>query len=462
MKFSLYSRLVILPLGLCMMILVMVSNASAEWKESVLYSFQGGTDGATPAGGVVFDKAGNLYGTTTDGASDSCRSLFACGTVFQLAPPVKKGDPWTETVLYVFQGAPVGDGASPFGGLVIDSAGNLYGTTGYGGIGTCLASGTDVGCGTVFELSPPAQKGGAWTETVLYSFQGNTDGQLPLGNLVFDLKGNLYGATEYGGGYGSCNAPYDQHCGTAFELSPPAQKGGAWTETLLYSFRGSASKDGANPNGGLIFDSKGAIYGTTQFGGNLEQGCRLDQGEGCGTVFTLKPPAKKGGTWAERILYRFKSDPDAGEPVAGLVFDTSGNLYGTTLGGGKTGLGTIFQLKRGIGSRWIETVLYRFDDGKAGAYPMAGLIFDSSGDIYGTVSGGHQFRGDFFRMKPPGRKGGGWSLTVLYGFTGSPDAAHPAASLLPDQAGNLYGTTQWGGTGQSCQGGCGTLVEVSP
>ena len=146
------------------LIMALAVGATAEWKEQVLYSFQGGTDGSTPVGEVVFDSAGNLYGATSVGGTSQC------GTVYQLSPPVKVGDPWTETVLYNFQCKTSNDGAYPFGGLVIDGAGNLYGTTAYGGAGNCILVSGLAGCGTVYELSPPAQKGGAWTETILYSF----------------------------------------------------------------------------------------------------------------------------------------------------------------------------------------------------------------------------------------------------------------------------------------------------
>src|SRR5579872_6295890 len=202
MRLNLRIRFFVHPLALCVAILVLASMASAEWKEKVLYSFQGGTDGATPAGGVVFDQRGNLYGATLDGGSSSCPSPQQCGTVYQLAPPAQKGGAWAETVLYVFKGHDQNDGASPEGGLIIDNAGNLYGTTGYGGSGPCILLGTAVGCGTVFELSPPAKQGDPWKETVLYSFQGNKDGYVPFGDLVFDRFGNLYGGTLYGGGLG--------------------------------------------------------------------------------------------------------------------------------------------------------------------------------------------------------------------------------------------------------------------
>jgi hypothetical protein len=157
------------PPLLLMLILMLASVASAAWKEKVLYSFQGGANnGSVPAGGVVFDPQGNLYGVTSDG-----------GGVYQLAPPAQRGGAWTETVLYVFQGNTTGDGATPEGGLVIDGASNLYGTTTYGGTGNCVLLGVLVGCGTVYELSPPKQKGGPWTETVLYSFPTAKQGYFP-------------------------------------------------------------------------------------------------------------------------------------------------------------------------------------------------------------------------------------------------------------------------------------------
>ena len=444
-------------LGLFMVVLVLGASASAEWKEKVLYSFQGGaTDGALPAGGVVFDGAGNLYGATTQGFG-FCPPA-QCGSVFQLVPPVKKGDPWTETVLHVFTGN--GDGDTPIGGLVIDSAGNLYGTAGYGGTGNCVLLGTKVGCGIVYEMTPPQSKGGAWKESVLYSFQGGKDGYLPVGNLTFDRAGNLYGATQFGGGFGSCDAPFYQYCGTVFELSPPTKKGGKWKEKVLHSFKNGT--DGANPNGALAFDGKGAIYGTTYAGGN--QSCRTDTSVGCGTVFALQPPAKRGGAWTEKIRHRFDGE-DGSNPAASVVFDGNGNLYGTTFFGPPNGFGLIFELKKpsGKSTSWTEMVLRLFNNESNGGSPISGLVFDAIGDLYGTASAGDEFRGgNVFRMKPSGETEGDWTLTVLYGFMGHPDAAHPAASLVFDKAGHLYSTTQWGGTGQSCQGSCGTVFELQP
>jgi hypothetical protein len=464
------SRFAIRLVGLFTVILALGVAASAEWKEKVLYSFQGLPDGSLPVGAVVFDKAGNLYGATTEGGSSSCISVAQCGTVYQLAPPAKKGDPWTETVLYVFKGNASKDGASPAGGLVIDSAGNLYGTTAYGGTGNCVLLGTLMGCGTVFEMSPPKQNGGKWTERVLYSFPTAKQGYLPNGDLVSDSAGNLYGATEFGGGFGTtCNGFY-RYCGAVFELSPPKTKGGKWTEQVLYGFKGVAVGaqfgDGANPNGGLVLDRKGAIYGTTYFGGNNVKGqCQGGVGgTGCGIVFKLTPPNQKGGKWTKKVLHQFNGQ-DGANSTAGVVFDGSGNLYGTTFAGPPNGSGLIFELKKPSGKvhSWTEVVLCLFNNQSNGGSPISGLVFDASGNLYGTASAGDEFRGgNVFRLKPPSPMTGGWTLQVLHGFTGSPDAAHPAASLIFDKAGNLHSTTQWGGTGQSCQGGCGTVFEVWP
>jgi hypothetical protein len=437
--------------------------AKASWKEKVLYSFQGGTDGSTPAGGVVFDAAGNLYGATTNGGASNCRGPFQCGTVYQLRPPAKQGDPWTETVLHVFKGSDGNDGASPFGGLIMDAAGNLYGTTGYDGNGNCMLFGSRVGCGIVYELSPPVQKGGDWTETVLYNFQGNTDGQLPVGDLVFDKQGNLYGATQYGGGFGSCNAPFDQHCGTIFKLNPPKTKGGKWTEKVLHSFKGGT--DGANPNGGLVFDGKGAVYSSTYYGGSEKGECNGGvAGTGCGTVFALIPPTKKGGAWTEKILHRFNGQ-DGDNPAAGVIFGGNGYLYCTTFGGGGGNFpsGTVVQFVPNSGM-WTERVLNSFQDGKDGGEPRGGVVFDAKGNLYGTATnGGTVGGGTVFSLKPTNQVPS-WGFATLYTFTGAPDGSSPAGSLIFDKTGNLYGTTEQSGyTGQGCGHlGCGTVFLLKP
>jgi hypothetical protein len=439
--------------------------ARAEWKEKVLYSFQGGTDGSTPAGGVVFDAAGNLYGATEQGSGSDCKPISWCGTVFQLKPPAKQGDPWTETVLHAFAGVTSTghDGAVPAGGLVIDAAGNLYGTTAYGGSGDCVLAGIKGGCGTVYELEPPKTKGGAWTYRILYSFQGGKDGDFAWGDLAFDHAGNLYGATQFGGGFGSCDSPFYQFCGTVFELSPPKTKGGTWKEKVLYSFRGG--KDGANPNGGLVFDGKSVIYGTTHSGGNPT--CKGDGYSGCGTLLSLTAPIKEGGTWTKKILHTFAAASDGALPNGSLVFDAKWRLYGTTESGGN-GDGTAFKVTPpgGNGTRWRETVLHVFRSCGVpdGCLPSSGLVFDSTGSLSGvTCCGGSDGGGTVFRLWPV-ELGKSWAFSVPHTFTGTPDGSYPAARVTFDKSGNLYGTTQQSGyTGGGCGSyGCGTVFMVTP
>lgn len=184
-------------------VVALAGHASADWKEKVLYSFQGLPDGADPAGEIAFDGAGNLYGATLDGGADNCPGIAQCGAVFQLEPPTQKGGAWSESLIYVFKGKSYDDGETPGGGVIFDKTGNLYGTTSYGGSGDCVLLGIKVGCGVVYKLTPPKQKGGAWSESVIYSFKGGKDGYLPNGDLTFDAAGNIYGATEFGGGKGT-------------------------------------------------------------------------------------------------------------------------------------------------------------------------------------------------------------------------------------------------------------------
>jgi uncharacterized repeat protein (TIGR03803 family) len=437
--------------------LTLAVPASAEWKEKVLYSFQGGTsDGSVPAGGVVFDPQGNLFGATTDGGPASCKPIgSACGTVFQLSPPAQKGGSWTETLIYQFQGKGSDDASVPNGGLIRDTAGNLYGVTAYGGTGDCVLLSVPAGCGAVYEISPPKQKGGAWTETILYSFPTTKQGYFPNGNLVFDSAGNLYGATSFGGTKGTtCDKFYGGQCGTVFKLSPPKTKGGKWTEEVLHSF--ASGTDGANPNGGLVLDGAGNVYGTTFAGGT----------PGWGTVFKLNPPKQKGGAWAEKQIHVFSVLSDGASPSAGVVFGKNGMLYGTTYAGGTRGNGVVFDLAPPKGGRgpWRESVLHRFTDGNDGSSPRASLVFDGVGNLYGTtnLATSQSARGNIFRLKPPGQKEGGWVFSVIYTFKASPDGEFPASSLVFDKADNMYGTTQEGGAGTACDFGCGAVFGVSP
>jgi hypothetical protein len=298
-------------------------------------------------------------------------------------------------------------------------------------------------------------------------FRAETTANFPWGDLVFDNKGNLYGATQFGGGKGTTCDPFYQYCGTVFELNPPTTGGGKWKEKVLHRFVGVASGqqlgDGADPNGGLVLDSKGSIYGTTYFGGSVKGECNGGSGgTGCGTVFEIIPPAKKDGAWAESVIYRFNGS-DGATPAAGIIFNGTGHLYGTAFAGANNGDGAVFELvapKEGQGP-WKETMLCRFKDGSDGENPRAGLTLHTDGNLYGATYAGSAFSGTVFRLTPPKDKGDAWTLGILHGFTGSPDGAQPAANLIFDKEGNFYSTTQLGGTG-GCTFGCGTIFEVFP
>jgi uncharacterized repeat protein (TIGR03803 family) len=283
-------------------------------------------------------------------------------------------------VLFSFNGT---NGQYPRSGLIFDAAGHLYGTTGYGGSssssGACSSGVSLKGCGTVFELKQRA--GGRWAETVLHNFNfDGTDGYGPAGSLVFDTRGNLYGTTGQGGANG---------WGTVFELSHAT--GGSWTETLLHSFNNNGT-DGFGPTGALIFDASGNLYGVTAGGGGASAR---------GTVFELTPAA--GGNWTETLLYSFQDNgADGIIPTAGLIFDASGNLYGTTGNGGSLGFGTAFKLTPTAGGLWTETLLHSFGGSNDGQYPLASLILDAAGNLYSTTSagGGRCSCGTVFKVTP--------------------------------------------------------------
>ena len=323
----------------------------------------------------------------------------------------------TESVVYSFSGPT--DGTSPGGTLVADGAGNLYGTTPYGG------SATSCSCGTVFELSPPTTAGGSWTETILYSFAGGSDGAYPSDALIFDAAGNLYGTTPDGG---------IDNRGTVFELSPPATPGASWSETVLWRFPDSRLK-GYIPEGKLVIDANGNLYGTTQFGGANFSSCN------CGTVFELVKPTGTSTSWAERVLYNFGAVANDGtSPARNLVF-RGGMLYGATTSGGTNNMGTVFQLTRQPGL-WAETVLFNFS-GTDGDIPQ-GITFDPAGNLFGVAYGGGAVCdcGVVYELSPPAVAGNPWTQTVLYNFTGKSDGAQPFAPLARDAAGNLFGTTR--------------------
>jgi uncharacterized repeat protein (TIGR03803 family) len=341
-------------------------TSSGTWEETVLYAFTGQTDGGNPLGGVVLDSAGNLYGTTSTGS-------VSAGTVFKLAPPASGGQ-WQFSVLHSFI---FKDGESPYAGLVIDSAGNLYGTTKYGGASNL---------GTVFKVSPVS--GGGWKETVLHSFAGGNDGSGPEAPLVLDAAGNLYGTTVLDGPLGA---------GTVFKVTP-LFSGGGWKKTELHAFS-NKGKGGAFPSAGLARDEAGNLFGTTPIGGDSSVSCTAP-GSGCGTVFKLSPLASGG--WVFHILHTFTGGSDGGEPLAGLTLGASGSLNGATfLGGGSStgcpnneGCGVVFKLSPVSGGGWKETVLHAFTDGSDGGNPRGSLILDTEGNLYGTANtGGSQFEG---------------------------------------------------------------------
>jgi len=417
--------------------------------EQVLYAFQGGSDGGVVNGGPIFDSSGNLFGVTQFGGGGPCDNIHlpsGCGAVFELSPSGNGG--WTEILLHSFQGS---DGEGPSGELILDHAGNLYGTT-LGGANYL---------GTVFELSPNGS--GEWTETTLYTFQGGSDGAAPRGGLIVDQSGNLYGtASEGGEGTGECGVG----CGTVFELSPNGS--GGWTETTLYTFQGGS--DGFAPAGGLIFDQSGNLYGMTIWGGGT--GC---YGAGCGIVFELSPNGSGG--WTETDLYTLQGTLFApyGGLGLGLILDQSGNLYATTSQGGGPGCGFdgcgfVFELSPNGSGGWRETTLYTFQGGSDGWAPVGRLTFDQSGNLYGTtIHGGGTGCGSVgcgtvFELSPNGS--GGWTEALLYAFQGGSDGDDPPYALIFDQSGNLYSTTQSGGGSSGCDfegfdNGCGVVFEVT-
>jgi uncharacterized repeat protein (TIGR03803 family) len=357
----------------------------------VLYKFcstANCADGANPYAGLIFDSVGNLYGTTGGGGFSRCFVYNGCGTVFELTPGADGN--WTEKVLYNFCSATnCADGAIPYAGLIFDSAGNLFGTTSGGG---SFSNCPEQGCGTVFELTPGDD--GKWTEKVLHRFTFGPpayDGTTPeFGSLIFDKVGNLYGTTFYGG---KCvDGP---GCGTVFQLKRHAK--GRWTEEVLYSFQANG-KDGLNPYFGLVFDAAGNLYGTTYVGGrSILSGSSLSCYQGCGTVFQLTPGTE--GRWTEKVLYSFNGK-DGDRPVDNLVLDTKGNLYGNTNAGGTYDRGTVFRLSRVAGGKWKE-LLYSFKPGEDGSSPNGGLMFDSAGNLYGTTfAGGDHSAGTVYKFIP--------------------------------------------------------------
>jgi uncharacterized repeat protein (TIGR03803 family) len=345
-------------------------------KETVLYSFTGGADGSQPHAGVIRDSAGNLYGTTRFGGTYNSGLVYKVDTAGQ------------ETVLYSFTGGT--DGGDPDrAGVIRDSVGNVYGTTLHGGA---------FKSGLVYQLDKTGK------ETVLYSFTGGVDGGYPFTGVIRDSLGNLYGTTAGGGASG---------WGTVYEVDTSGH------ETVLYSFTGGA--DGRQPQAGVIKDSAGNLYGTTEFGGM----------SGVGVVY------KVDKTGRETVLHSFTGGADGNSPdSAGVVRDSAGNLYGATSLGGTPGEGVVYK----VDNTGQEKLLYVFPGVADGDFPEAGVIRDSAGYLYGTTSyGGASSWGVVYKVDETGKE------TVLYSFTGGSDGGQPQAGVIRDSAGNLYGTTLFGG-----------------
>ncbi|MBT9096464.1 hypothetical protein KFZ76_01915 [Methylovulum psychrotolerans] len=377
-----------------------------------------GSNGQVPFSELVSDASGNLYGTTSQGGTSNI------GTAFRLSPPTAGQSQWTLTTLANFNPT---SGGSPLAALVKDVSGNLYGTTSQGGAKNW---------GAVFKLSPPAAGQSQWTLATLVNF-GFSNGADPMGGLVRDTSGNLYGTTAQGG----ANA-----WGTAFKVSPPAVGKTKWTLTTLTTFN---IQNGGSPMAGLIMDASGNLYGTTITGGS--------NSSGSGTVFRLSPPAAGKTKWTRTTLATFNGTNGA-VPAGKLLLDASGNLYGTTTTGTISGLGTVFKLSSPAAgqTRWKLTTLTTFN-GTNGGTPTAGLVKDTSGNLYGTTSGQRTTSlGTVFKLSPPVAGQTKWTLTTLVGFNDT-DGRMPTAGLMRDTAGNLYGTTTAGGAY-----GFGTVFKVSP
>jgi uncharacterized repeat protein (TIGR03803 family) len=409
-RLTLFAAIFVVVAGLLLTIPLFAATG-----EKVLHSFNpDNNDGLNAYAGLVFDESGNLYGTTLYGGT------YGTGIVFELIPGMNGS--WTEKVLHNFGKSE--DGAFPFTGMIFGASGHLYGTT-YGG-------GTE-GDGTVFELTQSAN--GSWTEKVLHSFGTGQDGVSPEAGLILDQAGNLYGTTTVGGTHDD---------GAVFELMPGMD--GLWSEKILHNFNPN-THDGLYPEAALIFDSSGNLYSTTYGGGTHDNG----------TVFELIP--RMNGSWTEKVLHSFNfKGKDGSVPEAGLIFDQSGNLYGTTTQGGAYDNGTVFELVPAANGTWTETLVHSFNHNThGGTIPFAGLIFDQSGNLYGTTSAGgaHEF-GTVFELTPG--KGGKWTEKVLHSFNPNGyDGLTSYCGLIFDQHGHLYGTTFGGG-----RYGNGTVFEVLP
>jgi uncharacterized repeat protein (TIGR03803 family) len=408
-----------LPMALLLIAFGLPSYASAS-TEQVLHAFTGGSDGIQPEGRLVLDSAGNLYGTSSSGGANNA------GVIFKLTPT--SSGPWQESILYQFTGGR--DGANPRG-LAFDSAGNLYGIAVNGGTPTVgVPDCKRYGCGTIFKLSSTQ---GGWKFQLLHTFTGAFDGALPQG-ITLNAAGDVF-VTTY--------SSYPNQ-GTIFELSSSS---GVLKGSVVHVFI-EATGDGALPIRPVVIDSAGNLFGAAWFGGRLGQGA----------VYEVSPTAT--GQWTESVINSFNTTLGS-EPYTSLVFDSAGNLFGTTTSGGEFDLGTVFELSPSSTGQWTETLIVSFQNASDGGIPHDGMAIDASGNLYGvTLNGGLCYNcGTVFKLSPS--SGGGWGFDTLYSFTGTSDGADPLAGVTLDSAGDVFGTTVLGGNvTTACPSGCGVVYEI--
>jgi uncharacterized repeat protein (TIGR03803 family) len=403
--------------GLALLMIAAATQLHAQ-TYTVLHNFTGGSDGGYPYAGLTLDAAGNLYGTTPEGAIQSGHCYpHGCGTVFKLK---HTSSGWLFSPLYLFQGKD--DSGSPYGGVTFGRDGTLYGTVSGEGTGSC---------GAAFNLKPPPAACTSalcsWSLTVIHSFSTH-DGCDPFSSVIFDQAGNLYGTTG---------------ASAVYELSP---SNGGWTETVLHSF---SYGDGAFPGyGPLIFDKAGNLYGTTSAGGDMN----CEPGLGCGVVYQL---TTSGSGWTDTTLYKFQDGSDGAFPNGGVVLDASGNLYGTTTQGGSGYGGTVFELSP-FNGYWNFNLLYSLTGGNQNVGGAWGtLVMDAAGNLYGTTANGGAYgEGAVFKLTP---SSGGWAYTSLHDFVCSTDGCEPYDAVIFDAKGNMYGTASGGGANNH-----GVVWEITP
>lgn len=376
------------------------TNLARAATTTVIYSFAGDTDGEYADTDLVMDGAGNIFGTTVQGGQ------FGSGTVWELSP---SGNSWTHTVLYSFTGGT--DGGEPYKGVTLDSQGNLYGTAVTGGSGSC-----EGGCGVAYKLT---NSGGIWTQTVIHAFTGGDDGSGPGAGLTIDAHGNVYGMTPTGGADGQ---------GTIFRLHPT--QNGNWKLAVLHAFTGGT--DGSGGSAGRLVLNGRHIYGAATAGGANGQGCAYEL-------------TRTNAGWNFKTIYSFQGTPDAGFPYGALIFDATGNAYGTTYYDGANNLGAVYELSPRRTGEWNERVLYSFKGGSDGEGSIGNLVLDASGNLYGTTAnGGASGDGVIFSLTPAAHHK--WKESVVHSFAGAPDGAFAYNGMVSDGAGNYYGSTVHGGT----------------